>query len=262
MLTQEKRSNVFAKQNKHLLFVGSKNFGLVARLGRVDGIWNREVIAEAFHVPVDPNAEPARPVRGATSSHSQTLQTIRTPWSDLEIRQAGRRRVLSARQGTFSVHDSARLITGFSWDCLSVAAGFGGTPRDVLLLGLGGGTVAGQCRRFYPRCRIDGVEWDREVIRAGRRYFHLGRMGVNVIHAEAGSFVAGASRRYDAVLDDVWPGRPGLAKPLFSRPGYARSVARLLRAGGVYAVNLWCGPGRSSELRKAARLLAPLNAYG
>jgi spermidine synthase len=168
--------------------------------------------------------------------------------------------VLSARQGTFSVHDSARLITGFSWDCLSVAAGFGGTPRDVLLLGLGGGTVAGQCRRFYPRCRIDGVEWDREVIRAGRRYFHLGRMGVNVIHAEAGSFVAGASRRYDAVLDDVWPGRPGLAKPLFSRPGYARSVARLLRAGGVYAVNLWCGPGRSSELRKAARLLAPLNA--
>jgi len=28
MLTQEKRSNVFAKQNKHLLFVGSKNFGL------------------------------------------------------------------------------------------------------------------------------------------------------------------------------------------------------------------------------------------
>jgi spermidine synthase len=178
----------------------------------------------------------------------------------LEIRQPGRLRVLLSRQGTFSVYQSSRLFTGFSWDCLSVAAGFGGTPRDILLLGLGGGTVSRQCRKSYPRCRIDGVEWDREVIEAARRFFHLDRVRVNVFHADAISFIANGGRCYDAVLDDVWPGRPGLARPLFSMAAYVSLVARRLRSGGVYAVNLWCGPGRSSEIQKAARLLAPLNS--
>ena len=186
------------------------------------------------------------------------LDSIRTSLSHVDVIRTSGSVELRAAEGTFSIFNSKKPFTGFAWDCLSVAAGLlDSPPGRILILGFGGGTVAGQCRRLYLNCQIDGVEVDGAIIRAARRFFDVRSTRARVIHADALAYVKQSGRaRYDAVLDDIWPGRRGLQKPLFAHPEYVERVYELLRPRGVYAVNLWCGPGRSSEMQRAARLLA------
>eukprot|EP00439_Symbiodinium_sp_Y106_P011941 s5354_g1.t2 len=51
-------------------------------------------------------------------------------------------------------------------------------PRSILILGLGGGTVARALRALCPEASIVGVEMDDEVLDAARRHFGLDDLGV------------------------------------------------------------------------------------
>jgi len=46
-------------------------------------------------------------------------------------------------------------------------------PRQVLMIGLGGGSMARFLYRSYPRCQVTAVEVNAEVVAAARRYFDL-----------------------------------------------------------------------------------------
>jgi spermidine synthase len=185
------------------------------------------------------------------------LETIRTAVNRLTLNSRGRAVRLSSPIGTYSVYDPRRLFTGYSWDCLSLAGKMlASPPRQILLLGMGGGTVARQCRALHPDARIDAVEIDREVIRVARQYFHLPRTQVRVVRADSVEFVSrAAAGTYDLILDDVWADDATFIKPLFAVTGYAARMRVLLRPRGAYAVNLWFKRGRGSEAQRAARLL-------
>lgn len=46
-------------------------------------------------------------------------------------------------------------------------------PRRVLMIGLGGGSMARFLYRSYPRCQVNAVEVNADVVAAARRYFDL-----------------------------------------------------------------------------------------
>lgn len=181
------------------------------------------------------------------------------PIPRLKLQFRGDSVLLSGRLGTFSIYDPAHLFTGYSWDCLSTA----GTllrqpPKRILLLGLGGGTVVRQCRYLYPEARIDAVEIDRQVVRSARCHFHLPRTGLRVFIGDSVQFLQRTSKRYDIILDDVWLDHPHFVKPIFADPSYSSLPRRRLTSGGAYCINLWSGPGRTSEIPSATKLLRPI----
>jgi spermidine synthase len=160
-------------------------------------------------------------------------RAARTP--KVEVRRGRRGRELRI-DGTFaSYYEPGLSITGSVWDAL-------GAPllllprhrrRRVLVLGLGGGSVARVVRALAPRAKIVGVEKDRRVLAAARRDLELDSLGIEVIESAAEDFLARSRRSFDFIIEDVFIGRGrNVHKPEWlPSPGLSRAVRRLERGG-------------------------------
>lgn len=108
-------------------------------------------------------------------------------------------------------------------------------PREILVLGLGGGSVVKYCHRHLPQARITVVEIDRDVI-AFRSEFRVPpddeRLQVRL--GDAAEHVARAGPSADAILVDAFD-REGAAPSLSSRDFYADARAALTRRGVLVA---------------------------
>ncbi|HEY8121824.1 MAG TPA: methyltransferase domain-containing protein [Myxococcota bacterium] len=152
----------------------------------------------------------------------------------------GKRRELRV-DGTYaSSWTPGEIATRSVWDALAASVLALPPPRrrSVLLLGLGAGSAARLVRALAPRARIVGVELDRDVVAAARRWFELDALRVEVIVGDARAVVARLRGRFDVVMEDVFIGREAtLRKPDgFPLPVLAHAK-RLLAAGGVVASN-------------------------
>ncbi len=170
----------------------------------------------------------------------------------IQVRDGPRGRTLRV-DGTYaSWYAPGRATTGSVWDAL--VAPLLWLPkhrrRKILVLGLGGGSAARLARAVAPRARIVGVELDREVLRAARRWFDLDELGVDVVQADALAYLRRARGHFDAVLDDVFVGRGrAVRKPDWLEEGLALA-ARRVGPGGILACNTL------DEAPRAARALA------
>lgn len=158
--------------------------------------------------------------------------------------------------GTFaSYYRPGEVTTGSVWDALAapVLALPPARRRRVLILGLGGGSAARLVRALAPAAQIVGVELDREVVAAARRWFDLDALGIEVVLADAREFLARERRRFDAVLDDVFIGPASrVRKPSWlPEPGLALAAARL-SGGGVLASN---AIGEAAAVARTVRAL-------
>jgi spermidine synthase len=158
----------------------------------------------------------------------------------VRLRVRGRRRELRV-DGTYaSSWTPGEIATRSVWDALaaSVLALPPARRRSVLVLGLGAGSAARIVRALAPDARIVGVELDRDVVAAARRWFDLDALRLEVVIGDVRDIVAQMQGRFDAVLEDVFIGRESsLRKPDgFPLPVLAHAQ-RLLAAGGVLASN-------------------------
>jgi spermidine synthase len=110
-------------------------------------------------------------------------------------------------------------------------------PRALLILGLGGGSLAKYCHRYLPQARIAVVESNRDVL-AFRNQFAVPRddSRFQVIEGEAGEFVAACRDQYDIVLMDAFD-RHGLA-PALSRREFYEEVRTRLPPDGILVANI------------------------
>ncbi|HEX5803685.1 MAG TPA: fused MFS/spermidine synthase [Azospira sp.] len=110
-------------------------------------------------------------------------------------------------------------------------------PRNVLLLGLGGGSLAKYCHRHLPLARITVVEIDPDVI-AFRDEFLVPADDARfkVVCADAADFIRAGRQRFDAILVDVFD-RSGFAGSV-SAPGFYAAASQRLSPGGVLVANL------------------------
>jgi predicted membrane-bound spermidine synthase len=158
------------------------------------------------------------------------------------VRVRRRRHALELRvDGTLaSSYSPGQLHTGPVWDAL--AAPLLVLPmarrRRVLILGLGGGSVARMSRALAPGASIVGVEHDAEVIEAARRHFDLDRLRIRAVVADALQYLQKEQGRFDAVIEDLFAGPVQHVRkpPWLPEPGYALA-ARHLAPGGVLTSN-------------------------
>lgn len=78
-------------------------------------------------------------------------------------------------------------------------------PQNVLILGLGAGSIVHILQQHGLQPQIDGVELDPEVIRLGSKYFGLDKQpNLKVIMADAADHIQQQTTQYDLVCVDVF----------------------------------------------------------
>ena len=75
--------------------------------------------------------------------------------------------------------------------------------NKILILGLGGGTLAKLLRKKYPNAKITGVEIDPIMIELGKKYLRLDDFNVDIKIQDADSFKL---KGYDLVIIDTYLG--------------------------------------------------------
>lgn len=121
---------------------------------------------------------------------------------------------------------------------------FNSMPQDVLMIGLGGGSLAKFIRKQRPQTRITAVEIDPRVIAAARTHFELppDDETLSVIEADGALYVRQHPASADVILLDGFDAG-NQVEALATQTFYA-ACRRALKPGGVLVVNLW---GRDSD---------------
>ena len=109
---------------------------------------------------------------------------------------------------THSVWRRDEVLTGGVWDTyLAVPDLLGRMPETVAMLNATG-TAARAYAGYYPFVQIDYVEPDPAVSDAGRRYFEMEILGLEVHDMDARSYLRQIDRRYDVIIVDAYRPRP------------------------------------------------------
>jgi spermidine synthase len=112
-------------------------------------------------------------------------------------------------------------------------------PRDIALVGLGGGSIAKFIHRNLPETRLTALEINPDVVAAARSYFLLPvddeRLDVRV--GDGAAFVHDHPDSQDVLLVDGYDAKR-IVEALSSVDFYLACKA-MLRPGGIAVFNLW-----------------------
>jgi spermidine synthase len=143
---------------------------------------------------------------------------------------------LDAVQSVMHLEHPDRLSLAYTRKMMAFLL-FNRTPARILLLGLGGGSLAKFCYRRLPRADLTAVEVNPDVI-ALREAFRIPSDDerFRVIHADGADYVARLRLTKDVILADAC-NRVGIAPELDAIEFYQHAY-RCLSHGGVFVTNL------------------------
>lgn len=122
-------------------------------------------------------------------------------------------------------------------------------PRDVCLIGLGGGSLAKFIHRHLPDSRLTALEIQPEVATAARDWFGLppDDERLRVIVGDGADYVQTRPQSQDVLLVDGYDAEQ-IASEL-TTPAFYRACHAMLRPGGVAVFNLWGSDSRFQGFR-------------
>ncbi|MCP5040392.1 MAG: hypothetical protein GY944_05135 [bacterium] len=175
----------------------------------------------------------------------------------VEVRKSGSGLALEV-EGTFaSFYEPGSSVTGSVWD--AIAAPLLALPekrrREILILGVAGGSAARVVRAIAPEAHIVGVELFQDVVDAAREHFDLDALELDMVIGDALDFLRGDERRFDLILEDVFVGvGRGVHKPgWLPLPGHELAKARLAPGGLLVSNTL----DEADEVTRSMRKLFP-----
>jgi spermidine synthase len=118
---------------------------------------------------------------------------------------------------------------------------FNDSPKSVLLIGVGGGSVAKFIHHRMPGAKIRAIELRERVLTVARRYFALpdNDERLEVMLGDGAEFASRPQVCADIIMVDGYDGESH-AEAL-STPEFYRDCHDRLNKGGMLVVNLWGG---------------------
>ena len=143
---------------------------------------------------------------------------------------------LDCVQSAMHLDDPQKLTLAYTRKMMAFLL-FNRAPERILLLGLGGGSLAKFCHRRLPRTALTAVEVNPDVI-ALREEFRIPPDDdrFRVICADGATYVERLQRPKDVILADAC-NRTGIA-PEFDAIEFYRDAHRCLSPGGVLVTNM------------------------
>ena len=146
-------------------------------------------------------------------------------------------------QSSMKLDDPYELVLSYTRAMMAFLL-FRPRPERIVMIGLGGGSLAKFVHKHLPDARTTVIESEPKVIAIARQHFHVpaddDRLEVEA--AEGGDWVAAHPNCCDVLMVDGYDGReqgPGLCSEDF----YANAHAALSEEG-VLVVNLWSSDTR------------------
>ena len=154
----------------------------------------------------------------------------------LQVRETDESVILSTNVafGVQSIMMKSGGLTGMYYDYALAAPLMAEKCEDVLILGLGTGTFAGQCLKYFPGCSVTGVEIDEKIVALSREYFGLPEE-VNAVVGDGRAYLT-TSGTYDVIMVDAYQ---DITIPFqMSSVEFFTEVLEHLNPGGVMVVNM------------------------
>lgn len=139
---------------------------------------------------------------------------------------------------------------------LNKLKGDGFSPNTVLVVGLGGGSIAKLTRKNWPKSRITGVDIDPVIVDLGKKYMKLEKTDVDIHIEDAESFIKKQvknKRKYDLVCFDTYVEANFPKK--FESLSFIKQVKRLVSKNGKAVFNRLYGPDERDAAVKFERTL-------
>ena len=143
-----------------------------------------------------------------------------------------------AIQSSMKVNAPFELVLEYS-RCMLGFMLFHPQPREILLIGLGGGSIAKWTHKFLPQANTTAVEINPQVIAVARSHFFLPANDerLNVMEGDGAAYVAGRTGIADVLLVD---GYDSVAiAPALDNDHFYRHCYDALTPDGVMVANLW-----------------------
>ncbi len=127
----------------------------------------------------------------------------------LQVRDSSEETILSTNVlfGVQSIYKKEDDLTGMYYDYAMAAPLM--TEKDtvsdnnLLILGMGTGTYATQCRRYFGDMKIEGVEIDRKITDLSREYFHVPE-DIPVTTYDGRAYLQAVDQNYDVIMVDAY----------------------------------------------------------
>ena len=112
--------------------------------------------------------------------------------------------------GVQSLYEKSGNLTGMYYDYAMAAPMMAGINEkdelDILILGMGTGTFATQCDRYYgqnKKLNIEGVEIDEDITKLATKYFHLSD-DIPVYTYDGRAYLNAIDKKYDVIMVDAY----------------------------------------------------------
>lgn len=163
----------------------------------------------------------------------------------LQVRDSADSTILSTNVmfGVQSIRKKNENLTGMYYDYALMApvmAGLaesstGGEKPSVLILGMGSGTFAVQCAKYFPQVDVSGVEIDEKITELAHEYFELPE-SIPVETYDGRAYLNADKKKYDVIMVDAYQ---DITIPFqMSSVEFFSLVKSHLKDNGVMVVNL------------------------
>ena len=140
--------------------------------------------------------------------------------------------------GVQSVYMKSGELTGLYYDYAMAAplmAGYTGEGTDILVLGMGTGTYAKQCKAYLENISAEGVEIDGKITNLAHEYFELPE-DIPVTEYDGRAFLNVCEKKYDVIMVDAYQ---DITIPFqMSSKEFFSLVHEHLKENGVMVVNM------------------------
>ncbi len=171
----------------------------------------------------------------------------------LQVKESDRSVILSTNVlfGVQSIYMKNQGLTGMYYDYAMAAPLMAGEKEpgdcEVLILGMGTGTYATQCRKYFGDMVMEGVEIDDRITDLAREYFFLPE-DVPVTTYDGRAYLNAVDRRYDVIMVDAYQ---DITIPFqMSSVEFFTLVKEHLTEDGIMVVNMNMRGGREGNINQ------------
>lgn len=141
--------------------------------------------------------------------------------------------------GVQSILKKDDSLTGMYYDYAMAAPYLAGISAqdqaDMLILGMGTGTYATQCRRYFDNIDVEGVEIDQKITDLAGEYFELPE-DIDVYTYDGRAYLNAVDKKYDVIMVDAYQ---DITIPFqMSTVEFFTMVKEHLKDNGVMVVNM------------------------
>ena len=157
----------------------------------------------------------------------------------LQVKETDRSVILSTNVlfGVQSIRMKEEGLTGMYYDYALMAPVMADLQQDsrILVLGMGTGTFASQCMKYFDGVKVEGVEIDRKITKLAETYFEL-PASVKVTTYDGRAYLQAVDEKYDVIMVDAYQ---DITIPFqMSSLEFFTLVKEHLKENGVMVVNM------------------------